>query len=147
MKRFVDLNLRLPLQDKKQTENMLKKAKTLGYSQIATPLPTNVNKEIISQLKQACKEADLDFVSRTNISPRNQNELLKELRRCRRKFEIVAVRCNTKDVARQAAKDRRVDLLQFSSTNNRKRFFDKQEAELASQALSALEIELAPMLQ
>jgi RNase P/RNase MRP subunit p30 len=50
-------------------------------------------------------------------------------------------------VARQAAKDRRVDLLQFSVTSLRKRFFDEAEAELASQALASLEIELAPMLQ
>jgi RNase P/RNase MRP subunit p30 len=86
-------------------------------------------------------------VKRVNISPRNSNELLRELRKCRRKFEIVAVRCDTKDVARQAAKDRRVDLLQFSVLNNRKRFFDEQEAELASQALAGLEIEMAMLLQ
>jgi RNase P/RNase MRP subunit p30 len=40
-----------------------------------------------------------------------------------------------------------VDLLQFSVTSLRRRFFDESEAELASQAFSALEIELAPMLQ
>lgn len=147
MKRFVDLNLRVPPQDATQTEQMVRKAQMLGYSQVAIPLPSNASKQQISQLKQVCSEAELDFVSRTDISPRNSNELLNELRRCRRKFEIVAVRCNTKDVARQAAKDRRVDLLLFSATNTSKRFFDEQEAELASQALSALEIELAPLLQ
>ncbi|KON30975.1 hypothetical protein AC477_04565, partial [miscellaneous Crenarchaeota group-1 archaeon SG8-32-1] len=57
------------------------------------------------------------------------------------------VRCLTKDIARHAAKDRRVDLLQFSVTNMRQRFFDEQEAQLASQALSSLEIELSPLLQ
>ncbi|PVX27757.1 MAG: hypothetical protein CW716_00705 [Candidatus Bathyarchaeum sp.] len=81
------------------------------------------------------------------FAPRNSNELLQSLRRYRRKFEVIAVRCDTKDVARQAAKDRRVDLLQFSVTSLRKRFFDEAEAELASQALASLEIELAPMLQ
>ena len=147
MKQFVDLNLRIPQNDKTQTEKMIHKAKTLGYHQIAIPLPPYVSKEQISQLKQVCQEAKLDFVTRVNISPRNSNELLNELRKCRRKFEIISVRCNTKDVARQAAKDRRVDLLQFSATNIHKRFFDEQEAELASQALSSLEIELAPILQ
>ena len=57
------------------------------------------------------------------------------------------MKCNTKEIARQAAKDRRVDLLQFSTTNLRLRFFDEQEAELASQAFSSLEIELTPLLQ
>jgi RNase P/RNase MRP subunit p30 len=147
MKRFADLHLRVPLNDADKTEKMIQKAKELGYNTIGIPLPFNVRKEQKSQLKQVCKEAKVDFVTRVNLSPRNSNELLSGLRKYRRKFEIVAVRCDTKDVARQAAKDRRVDLIQFSVTNNRKRFFDKQEAELASQALAALEIEMAPLLQ
>ena len=147
MKRSADLHLRVPLNDAEKTEKMIQKAKELGYDTIGILLPFNVRKEQISYLKQVCKDAKADFVTRVNLSPRNSNELLSELRKCRRKFEIVAVRCNTKDVARQAAKDRRVDLLQFSVTNNRKRFFDEQEAELASQALAALEIEMAPLLQ
>jgi RNase P/RNase MRP subunit p30 len=147
MKQFVDLNLRLPLKDDVITQKMIIKAQTLGYNQIAVPLPFNASKNQINQLKQICQEANLDFVSRTNISPRNKNELLNELRKYRRKTEIISVRCDSKDVARQAAKDRRVDLLQFSSTNIFKRYFDEQEAELASQALCGLEIELAPILQ
>jgi RNase P/RNase MRP subunit p30 len=147
MKQFADLHLRLPLKEAHKTETMVEKAKELGYNIIGISLPFNVRKEQISHLKQVCGDRKVDFVTRVDLSPRNSNELLNELRKCRRKFEIVAVRCNTKDVARQAAKDRRVDLLQFSVTNNRKRFFDEQEAELASQALAALEIEMAPMLQ
>jgi RNase P/RNase MRP subunit p30 len=147
MKRFADLHLRVPLRDISQAEKMIKKASELGYSIVAIPFQPNATQEQIKQLKQICDDAKLDFVSRTNLSPRNSNKLLHELRRYRRKFEIIAVRCHTKDVARQAAKDRRVDLLNFSVTNLRQRFFDEQEAELASQALSSLEIELAPLLQ
>ena len=147
MKQFADLHLRVPLKDAEKTEKMIQKAKELGYSTVGISLPFNVKKEQINYLKQVCEDAQVDFVSRVDLSPRNSNELLSELRKCRRKFEIVAVRCDSKDVARQAAKDRRVDLLQFSVTNNRKRFFDEQEAELASQALAALEIEMAPLLQ
>jgi RNase P/RNase MRP subunit p30 len=147
MKHFVDLNLRVSLNDSVTTKKMIHKAQTLGYNQIAAPLPSNVSEEQVSQLKQICQKANLDFVSRTNLSPKNKKELLKELRKSRRAFEIIAVRCNTKEIARQAAKDRRVDLLQFSSTNIHKRYFDEQETELASQALCGLEIELAPILQ
>jgi len=147
MKRFVDLHLRVPLKDNSQTEKMICKAQQLGYNVIGVPLPPHASREQISNLKQICRNEKVDFVSRINLCPRNSNELLSDLRRFRRKIEIISVRCDTKDVARQAAKDRRVDLLQFSVTNLRKRFFDNQEAELASQALSALEIELAPMLQ
>jgi RNase P/RNase MRP subunit p30 len=147
MRRFVDLHLRVPSKNLLQAEMMIKKASELGYSIVGIPFQPTASQEQINKIKQVCNEAKLDFVTRTNLSPRNSGELLRDLRRYRRKYEIVAVRCNTKDVARQAAKDRRVDLLQFSATNFRQRFFDKQEAELASQALSSLEIEMAPLLQ
>jgi len=147
MKRFADLHLRVPLEDQTRTESMIQKASELGYTMVAIPLPLQPAKGLISQLKQVCNDTKVDLVTRVNLSPRNPNELLHSLRRYRRKFEVIAVRCHTKDVARQAAKDRRVDLLQFSVTNLRKRFFDQAEAELASQALSSLEIELAPILQ
>ena len=147
MKRFADLNLRVPMEDPTKTERMIRKASKLGYSLISLPLPQNASKEQISQLRHLCKEAKVDFAVRVTFAPKNSNELLQNLRRYRRKFEVIAVRCDTKDVARQAAKDRRVDLLQFSVTSLRKRFFDEAEAELASQALASLEIELVPMLQ
>jgi ribonuclease P/MRP protein subunit RPP1 len=147
MKRFTDLHLRVPLKDTSKAESMIQKASELGYNLIGIPLSPHATKEQISQLRHICSDTKVDFATRVNFSPRTPNELLQSLRRFRRKFEIVAVRCHTKDVARQAAKDRRVDLLQFSVTNLRKRFFDEAEAELASQALSSLELELAPMLQ
>ena len=147
MKCFADLQLRVPLKDDVQTEQMVQKAADLGYKMLGIPVPVNVTSQQISKLKRVCGSANVDFVSRVNLSPIDSNSLLKDLRKYRRKFEIISVRCNTKEVARQAAKDRRVDLLHFSVTNMRQRFFDSQEAELAANALSALEIELAPILQ
>ena len=147
MRRFIDLHLRVPTEDPVEAESMLRRASELGYTLVGIPLPANISKEQINQLRNICNEVKLEFSSRINFAPRNSNELLQSLRRYRRKFEIIAVRCDTKEVARQAAKDRRVDLLQFSITSLRKRFFDEAEAELASQALASLEIELAPVLQ
>jgi RNase P/RNase MRP subunit p30 len=147
MRRFADLHLHVPPKHLPQAERMIKKALDLNYSLVGIPFPPNATREQISKLKKICTTVKLDFVSRVNLFPINSGDLLRDLRRYRRKFEIVSVRCNTKEVARQAAKDRRVDLLQFSVTNFRQRFFDEQEAELASQALSSLEIELAPLLQ
>ncbi|MCW4033976.1 MAG: RNase P subunit p30 family protein [Candidatus Bathyarchaeota archaeon] len=147
MTRFADLHLRVPIDDPVQTQNMITAASELGYSLVGIPLPGNVSQRQLSDIKQFCQNAKLDFVSRINLAPKNSNDLLANLRRYRRKFEIIAVRCNTKDVARQAAKDRRVDLIQFSVTNVRQRFFDHSEAELASSALCALEIEASPLLQ
>jgi RNase P/RNase MRP subunit p30 len=147
MKRFADLNLRVPLDNTFLIERIVWKASELGYSLVAIPLQPQTPQKMMRQLQHICREAKIDLATRANLSPRTSNELLHDLRRFRRKFEVVSVMCTTKDVARQAAKDRRVDLLQFSATNLRKRFFDEAEAELASQAFSSLEIELAPLLQ
>ena len=147
MRRFADLQLRVSLKDMVHTQKMVKKALELGYNLIGIPFPPAVNQEQIRQLKHICYNTGVDFVSRVNFSPNSSNELLSNLRRYRKKFEIIGVRCNRKEVARQAAKDRRVDIINFSATNIRQRFFDEQEAELASHSLSSFEIELAPLLQ
>lgn len=147
MKSFVDLHLCVPLENMSQTQSMIHKASKLGYNLVGIPFSKKTKREKIIKIKKICNEANLDFVSRINLYPKNAGELIYNLRNYRRKFEIICVTCNTKDVARQAAKDRRVDLLQFSLTNLRRRFFDEQEAELSSKALSALEIELSPILQ
>jgi ribonuclease P/MRP protein subunit RPP1 len=68
------------------------------------------------------------------------------LRRLRRKFDVLCVQCDNKEIARQAAKDRRVDLLNFPNLDYRKRFFDRSEAELASSCLAAYEIDVKPLL-
>jgi RNase P/RNase MRP subunit p30 len=125
---------------------MIRKASQLGYHLIAIPLPQNFPEEKIQRLQDICKENKIDFASRVDLKPKTSKELIKNLRRFRRRFEITAVMCESKNVARQAAKDRRVDLLNFPSYNPRKIFFDKAEAELASNALASLEINIKPLL-
>jgi RNase P/RNase MRP subunit p30 len=147
MKRFADLHLRAPIKDRSQTEKMVWNAAELGYSLIAIPLPLQASQQQVSQLQHICREAKIDLATRVNLSPKTSRELLQALRRFRRKFEIISVMCRTKDVARQAARDRRVDLLQFSFTNLRKRFFDEAEAELSSHAFSSLEVEMTSLLR
>jgi RNase P/RNase MRP subunit p30 len=56
------------------------------------------------------------------------------------------VLCETKEVARQAAKDRRVDLLNFPLLDFRRRFFDRAEAELASCGAAGFEVDVKPIL-
>jgi len=147
MKRtFTDLHLRPNNTDPIQMANLARKAAELGYKMVATPLPPATNAEEIRKLKAVCSEVGLDFVSRTDIRPRNQNDLLTLLRKLRRKFEILCVLCETKEIARQAAKDHRVDLLCFPSLDYRKRFFDRAEAELASGGAAAFEVDIKPML-
>jgi len=147
MKRaYADLHLCSDLRNDEQAAGMIRKASKLGYCLIAISFPQNFPEEKIQQLRNVCKENKIDFASRVDLKPETSKELIKSLRRLRRRFEIIAVMCESKHVARQAAKDRRVDLLSFPSYNPRKRFFDKAEAELASNALASLEISIKPLL-
>ena len=147
MKRaYADLHLLPNPRDLEQVSRIVGKASELGYSVIGVPLPQNFQQEEVQKLKSLCAENGIDFVSRVDLKPRSPKELIRDLRKLRRRFELIAVLCTSKSVARQAAKDRRVDLLNFPSTDFRKRFFDRAEAELASNALASLEIDIKPLL-
>ena len=146
MRKFVDLHLRAPIKNLDQVERMVRKSSELGYRLAGILLPPHITRDQINQLQHICNGAKIDLVTRVSFSPKTPRELLHDLRRFRRKFEVISVTCTSKGVARQAAKDRRVDLLHFPATDLRKRFFDDAEAELASKALSSLEIEMAPLL-
>ena len=147
MKRtFADLHLRVNGKDPTQTAKLASKAAQLGYKLIATQLAPETKPEEIRQLKTACEDMGLDFASRVDLRPRTQDELLSLLRKLRRRFEIICVLCENKEVARQAAKDRRVDLLNFPLLDYRRRFFDRAEAELASGGNAGFEVDVKPLL-
>ncbi|MCW4003264.1 MAG: hypothetical protein NWE95_05045 [Candidatus Bathyarchaeota archaeon] len=146
MKRiFTDLHLHVNLTNQQTTQQVINKAKDFGYRKIGIPL-TVQQQDRTSNLKEICSQLGMDCVSRIDYKPRNQEDLTRFLRKYRRKTEIVCIVCDNKEIARQAAKDRRVDLLNFPSLDYRKRFFDRAEAELASNALTALEIDAKPLL-
>jgi RNase P/RNase MRP subunit p30 len=147
MKRiYADLHLCLNLRDLEQVSSMISKASTLGYRLIAITFPPNAKEEEIEKIRKLSRESKIDLTSRVDLKPRTPKELIYNLRKLRRKFEIIAVICESKTLARQAAKDRRVDLLNFPSINPQRRFFDAAEAELASKALASLEIDIKPLL-
>lgn len=147
MKNPVDLHLHLPLGKKEETEDMLHQASELGYKSVGVPLPKRSRQDLTDHLRKACVDHGLDLITRVDLLPKSPKDLIMDLRQLRRKFELVSVNCRSKAVARQAAKDHRVDLLVFPSINPRQRFFDLAEARLASQGLAALEIEIAPLLR
>ncbi len=143
---FADLHLRLNVKDTAGTVRILNKAAALGYHLVGVPFEAEVHRQEVSRLREVCREASLDFVSRVDLRPRSPSELVHLLRGLRRRFEVVCVFCESKVVARQAAKDRRVDLLSFPLLDFRRRFFDGAEAELAFSGLSALEVDIKPLL-
>ena len=145
-RKFADLHLCLNPKDPNSTPRIMAKAAALGYDLIAFPLNPDIPEAEISKFKSICNDAGADFSSRVDLTPKTRRQLMFQLRKLRRKFEVICVQCENKEVARQAAKDRRVDLLSFPFLDFRDRFFDWAEAELASNSLAALEVDTKPLL-
>ena len=143
---FADLHLRVNPKDQQTAQRLIAKAARMGYHYISIPFTNGVQETEVAALKADCVQAGLDFVLRADFKPRTQEDLMRFLRKFRRQFEVICIVCDSKEVARQAAKDRRVDLLSFPSLDYHKRFFDRAEAELASCSLAALEIDVKSLL-
>ncbi len=147
MKRaFADLHLRANPKDMQATQRVIERAAKFGYRHISIPFTGQLEETQICTLKAACDQTGLDFVLRADFKPRNQEDLMRFLRKFRRKLEVICIICDQKEVARQAAKDHRVDLINFPSLDYHKRFFDRAEAELASCNQTALEVDVKPLL-
>lgn len=145
MTEFVDLHLRPTFTNSEQMKKIINRASELGYRMVGIPIPPNLLGKTVHILQRFCSDANIDLVTRLDLTPNMPYELLLDLRRFRRKFEVISVTCSTKSVARQAAKDRRVDLLSFSTIDIRERFFDRAEAGLASKASASLEVDIASL--
>ena len=143
---FADLHLRINPKDQQTAERLIRKAAQMGYHYISIPFTQGIQEKELTALKAICTQAGLDFVLRADFKPRTQEDLMHFLRKFRRKFELICIICDSKEIARQAAKDRRVDLLNFPSLDYRKRFFDRAEAELACNSLAAIEVDIKPLI-
>jgi ribonuclease P/MRP protein subunit RPP1 len=134
------------LEDFEQVKRMIAKSAELGFQMVGLSFPPKIDIDEVHKVQKMCHDAGVELVTRVDLAPRSRRELLADLRRLRRRFEIVSVLCASKAVARQAAKDRRVDLLSFPVAKSQRVFFDRAEAELASSALACLEIDMQPLL-
>ena len=143
-KAYADLHLRLNAEEPDKASRMIEKASKLGYSLVATPTEPDSEMQL-ARLRKLCKEKSIDSVSRIDLSPRSPDDLLHALRKFRRSFELIGVMCDSKPVARQAAKDRRVDLLSFIS-HDYGGGFDLADAELAKSGLASLEVDVCGLL-
>jgi ribonuclease P/MRP protein subunit RPP1 len=139
MRRFIDLHLK-PL-NKALTKRMLSRAKDMGYSEVA------IAKKTLSIPLDNNLEG-IDIIQRVNIEPKRREDLLKKLK-IRNRAEIISVKCNTKKVSLQAAKDHRVDILNFSTDPNVRRNigFDRSIASLAKSSSCAYEINMTDLLK
>jgi ribonuclease P/MRP protein subunit RPP1 len=108
-------------------------AKQLGYTTIGLGYPL--------------KSGVLDLVHRVDLNPRNQNDLGKQLRKLRKKTEIITVYCNSKSISRQAARDSRIDLLRFPIKGGKGiAFLDRQQAGLMRDSGVGFEVSIHDLL-
>lgn len=142
---YADLHLCVDVRDAFRLTSIIRRVSDLGYQLLAIPLSPNTSRDEIQRLKDLCSESNIDLASRVDLRPRSPENLIADLRRLRRRFEIVAVISRSKRVSRQAAKDRRVDILNLS-TGNRPMLLDRGEAELATNALTCIEIDMRSLL-
>jgi ribonuclease P/MRP protein subunit RPP1 len=133
------------MKDDAAASQIINKAAALGYRLISVPVSPETAENEKAKLSDLCQAAGVDFASRVDLRPRTREQLTSQLRKLRRRFEVVCVSCGNKEVARQAAKDRRVDLLNFPSIDYHERFFDRAEAELACKSSAALEVDMKPL--
>jgi len=112
MKQYADLHICPRLDDisnARSMANVLSELETRVVGLVVppdqlTPTPPTVN---------TFMELGIDVAKRLNLTPRSREELLRNLRRYRSKYEIVAVDCGIASVSRVAVRDRRVDIVRF----------------------------------
>lgn len=134
MSSFLDLHLRP--KDQEELGAMLEAASHLDYGGVAI-----ASGETLEGLQL---HRGLDVISRIDLKPRTAGALRGALRRVRRLYEVVAVECRSKAVARQAARDHRVDAVYFPPDSGL--WFDEAEAKLSAQTDCAYEINLSELL-
>lgn len=145
---FIDLHVKSSLSTGKSSPTQIAKmASHLGFKAIALADFNLRNLNVVDEIKQIFKEYGLDLIVRADINENTPKQLKQALRKLRREVDVIAVFCKNLNVARLAARDRRVDLLSFSIKNWKKNFFDKSEAHLALQGESILEVNLNPIIK
>lgn len=140
-RRFVDLHTR-PALSEDAIREMADTASKLDFSMLGVTFFDAIDKGIVRRMREICDEFGIELVSRIDLRIDARRKLLSTLGKARRSFEIIGVICVNDKIAHSAAKDRRVDVLNFP----RNRALTRGVAELASRSLTVLEINACDIL-
>ncbi len=135
MRHFVDLHLKPSTIE--QAIMMLNAAKEMGFKQIAFTEIYNID-----------KVTGISLASRKDIEVTKQRDKLDLLKKARKNYDIIAVKCLTKEVARQTAKDDRVDIILFPEDLSLRKniWLDVHQAELMKETGCAYEVNISDLL-
>lgn len=142
MRKYCDLHLRL---EDLSEGNLIEAARLLnefGFKVVGLTFPVDADAVKVKRAKEIFKGFNVDLAPRVDLRPKSREELLRLVRKLRRKFEVVGVECSSSQVAAVAARDRRVDIIYFPLTNLKVRF----KHTIAHVSTSALEINLVELI-
>ena len=112
MRSYADLHLSPSLDDVNNARSMANVLTELQTKIVGLVVPPE--RLLSSQpAVEVFRNAGLDVATRLDLRPRSREELLRNLRRFRGKYEIISVECRTPYVSRVAVRDRRVDIVYF----------------------------------
>lgn len=148
VRKYVDLHIRSNLSSGSSSiHDIIGMAVKLGFNYIGLADFNRENINQVKELKKTFSEYGVDMVSRVDLFAQNIDDLKKDLRFFRGKIEIISVFCNNLSIARFAARDRRVDVLNFLFNDWKNNFFDVSEAKLSAENNTALEINIADIIR
>jgi len=139
----VDLHVIPRLEDEEswlQTAQLLRVA---GYSAVGLTVPTGLIDYRLRSLRQSFADAGLEVFTRADFACSRRQDLLKLLRRFRRLFDIISVKCLNHTIALVAARDRRVDVIFFEPPRGNV-WFDHS---IANVCRAAFEFNLRPLME
>lgn len=115
----------------------------LGYSQIWIGSKQH---SLLPKLKKIQEDSSLEIFSRLDIDTEHltKEKVIEILRKQRRNYPIVAIKCYDPETTGWAAQDNRIDVLTFPVTNIGK-LFTRSVAKLMVKFSKHLEISLAPL--
>jgi RNase P/RNase MRP subunit p30 len=140
MKAYADLHLAPSLDDVANARSMATLLAELHTALIGLVLPPQ-RLTPTPPIVEAFKSAGIDVAKRLNLKPRSREELLRNLRRFRSRYEIVAVDCGIVPVSRVAVRDRRVDIVYFPKHEHGTVF----RGNLARNCRAALEFDISEL--
>ena len=111
MRIYADLHLCPSLDDASNAESMAKILMKLGVRLVGLVIPPD--RLPYASISQTFKTNGLDVATRLDLRPKSREELLRDLRRLRNRYELVSVECGNPSVTRVAVRDRRVDIVYF----------------------------------
>jgi len=142
MRIYADLHLCPPLDDAANAHSMaviLKELQTGVVGLVISPDRLTPTPPVLDSFS----DVGIDVARRLNLKPRSREELLRNLRKLRNKYEIIAVECATPSVSRVAVRDKRVDIVRFPKQRSGSTF----RRNLARTCRAALEVNMSELIQ